>query len=161
MKKTLFIILFLAAFVTYILPQERPDKFERPMLNKKLQELEKIKLIETLNLDETTTLKFFSRRNTHRKKMMELNDEMDVKETLIEEILNNDGDKAQLKTLINEHMKLEQKISDERTKFLSSLTDILSDEQRAKLILFEKKFRQEIRNILMRERGKRKINYQK
>lgn len=156
MKKIFIIILALAAFVQYALPQERPGRFDRPMLNKKLQELEKIKLLETLNLDENTTLKFFSRRNTHREKMMELNNELDVKESQLEESLNSKSDKGQLKTLINEYLGLEEKIADERARFLNSLTDILTDEQRAKLIIFEKKFRQEIRNILMRERGKRR-----
>ena len=44
----------------------------------KIEQLEKIKLIEALDMDEQTTLKFFARRNESRSRIDKLNDSLDT-----------------------------------------------------------------------------------
>jgi hypothetical protein len=45
-------------------------------------------------------------------------------------------------------LKNRESIEIKRNQFVNSLDDILSTEQIAKLIVFEKRFRDEIRNVL-------------
>ena len=53
------------------LSEAQPEKHKHMFgPSDKIRELEKIKLIEILDLDEETTLKFFARRNEHLKKWM-------------------------------------------------------------------------------------------
>lgn len=120
----------------------------------KFEQLEKIKLIETLELDEETTLRFFARRSEHKKKQDEIQgkiqkmiDNLDVvfksgRAVTVEEI----------KSDINEINNLQLQMDKNRVDFINSLSDILSYEQIAKLLVFEKRFRNEVRKLIIKER---------
>jgi hypothetical protein len=139
-----------------ILPQE----FERkhPPHFEKIEELRKLKLIESLDMDEETTLRFFARQNEHRVKMKQLQSLSDELLNKMESELKADEKTKSLKTLINEYLLNEEKINEERKAFIKSLDDILEIEQVSKLIVFEKRFNEEMRNILFKERLRRKRN---
>lgn len=123
---------------------------------KKLEELEKLKLIETLNMNEDATVRFFARRNDHRKKMRDLNERIDSVFDAAEEALKN-GKQIAYKKFAEDALKLEAQVIKERQNFLSSLNDILTDEQVAKLILFERSFRKDVQELMLK-RGARKFN---
>jgi gas vesicle protein len=123
----------------------------------KIRELEKIKLIEILDMDEETTLKFFARRNEHLKKMEELNKSCDDELSQIEEKIktsNNEND-PEFTRLVNDYLVEQDKFNSERKDFLSSVKDILTPEQLAKLVVFERRFKEEIRNIIYREKRRK------
>lgn len=147
--KKLFLMLFSIIILTSIVyPQQMKEK---KMKNReKLEQLEKIKLIESLDMDEDTSIRFFARRNESKREIQELEKKMD---DIISELENsfsseekNQSEKQ--KQLISEMIKNRESIEMKRNQFINSLGDILSIEQIAKLIVFEKKFRDEIRNVL-------------
>ena len=124
---------------------------ENKMKNReKLEQLEKIKLIESLDMDEDTSIRFFARRNESKREIQELEKKTDDIIFELEKSFNTE-DKNQdekQKQLISEMLKNRESIELKRNQFINSLGDILSTEQIAKLIVFEKKFRDEIRNVL-------------
>ncbi len=124
----------------------------------KLRQLEKIKLIETLEMDEETTLKFFSRRTEHRNDVDQLHEELEGVLIQIESVLSGEQEASEeeLKTLIEHANKTDNEISLSKSKFIHSLGDLLSTRQIAKLIVFERRFRDELRDVLFRERKFRK-----
>mgnify|MGYP006314490523 FL=1 len=116
----------------------------------KLEQLEKIKLIESLDMDEDTSVRFFARRNESKREIQELEKKTDDIIFELEKSFNSE-DKYQdekQKQLISEMLKDREAIEMKRNQFIKSLDDILSTEQIAKLIVFEKRFREEIRNVL-------------
>ncbi len=117
----------------------------------KIEQLEKIKLIEALDMDEQTLLKFFARRNESRDRIDKLNDSLDTITDNLESKFSK-GDQAGYKELINKYLSIQKQIASEHTQFINSLYDLLTNEQVAKLIVFEKRFREEIRHILLRGR---------
>ena len=145
----LFLILFTLILLTSIVyPQQMK---ERKMKNReKLEQLEKIKLIESLDMDEDTSIRFFARRNESKREIQELEKKTDDIIFELEKSFNRE-DKSQdekQKLLISEMLKNRESIEIKRNQFVNSLDDILSTEQIAKLIVFEKRFRDEIRNVL-------------
>lgn len=124
-----------------------------PFPGGKIAELEKIKLIETLNLDEETTLKFFSRRNLHQNQMKIIMREKDSLLTQLSSLIKSES-KADYESMIGEIFKIENKLIIERQNFIKSLHDIFSSEQVAMLLVFERRFRSEIRKELLKQ-GKR------
>ena len=72
MKKYSFLVLILIFSINTNWAQEEPPFMHEGMRRGRLAELEKIKLIETLEMDEETTLRFFSRRSEHMKNQKEL-----------------------------------------------------------------------------------------
>ena len=122
----------------------------------KIKELEKVKLLEVLDMDEETTLKFFTRRNEHLKKMEELNKSCDDELSKIEEKIKsseNENDPEFIK-LVDDYLAEQDKFNAERRVFLNSVKDILTPIQLAKLVVFEQRFREEIREILYRDKRK-------
>ncbi len=117
----------------------------------KIEQLEKLKLIEALDMDEQTTLKFFARRNDSHDRIDKMNDSLDLIADSLESKFSK-GDDSGYRDLVNKYLSIEKQIAVEHTQFVNSLYDILSNEQVAKLIVFEKRFREEIRHLLLRGR---------
>ena len=120
----------------------------------KIRELEKVKLLEVLDMDEETTLKFFTRRNEHLKKMEELNKSCDDELGKIEEkIKNSENDNdPEFTKLVDDYLTEQDRFNAERKAFLNNVKDILTPIQLAKLVVFEQRFREEIREILYRDK---------
>ena len=148
MKKIFLLLLIFAIVPSMIFAQ---GMRERRGPREKIEQLEKVKLIDALNMDEQTTLKFFARRNEFRNRMDALNDSLDTLVDILESEFSGKNSTI-YKELINNYLDIEKKIATEHTRFISSLYDILSVEQVAKLVVFEKRFREEIRHILFKGR---------
>jgi hypothetical protein len=120
----------------------------------KMRDLEKIKLIEALDMDEGTTLKFFSRRNAHKEKMEGFRKKEDEQIKKINELIEktDDPDNQQMKKMIEEYFEINKEMNEEKRSFINSLDDILTYRQMAKLIVFEPRFREEIRKIIFEKR---------
>ena len=146
--KNLFSVILITLFIPVIVFGQMRD---RKGPREKIEQLEKIKLIDALDMDEQTTLKFFARRNDSRNRVDALNDSLD---TIVDKLDSkiSGGNDADYKLLINKYLDIQKQISAEHTQFINSLYDILSVKQVAKLIVFEKRFREEIRKLLFRNR---------
>ncbi|MFC2083978.1 hypothetical protein ACFLS9_02885 [Bacteroidota bacterium] len=151
MNRVLPLVLMTFVTANILFAQERDFLRRREMAQNKLEELEKIKIIEILDMDEETTLRFFSRRETHleqqKKLIEERNDEI---EQLEDKIRAEEFEEEFYKEKIEIILDFEQKAFAARKEFLTSLSDILTTEQIAKLIVFEIKFKREVREAFFR-----------
>lgn len=156
MKSILYITVVLLILPVLVYAQMEHRRLGGPLA--KIEELEKLKLVEALKLDEETTLKFFSRRTEHRERMKKLVQNSDDKLAEMENALKQGVQikDDEFQNLLKEYLSIEEKIANERSQFLTSLSEIMPYEKIVTFIVFEKKFREEIREILMRERGKRR-----
>jgi hypothetical protein len=142
------LILFTSGFT------QRPERM-KPM--QKMEELKKIKLIEILQMNEETSIKFFTRRSEHMRKMDDLNQANKEKMDRLDEMLNDREEKSDqvLKKAIDDYMQIQDNIVLERQNFIKSASEVLTIEQFGKFLVFEEKFRNEIGGLLFRERNKR------
>jgi hypothetical protein len=160
MNKLLLVLALSFVLVAAVFPQnnkhdEGMHKRRAPM--KKIEELEKIKLLDILNLDEATSAKLFTRRNQNRTKIWDLEDKITDNLLNIESEVKKgkDADANKIQKMNEVYMNLSMDVEKEKLSFLRSLPDILTQEQIGKYIVFERKFREEIRDLLMKERIKR------
>jgi len=151
--KTIYYTLTLLFFISGIIIPQR-GKWQDEEMRAKFEQLEKIKLIETLEMDEETTLRFFARKSEHQKQQEEIQEK--IKENINNlEVIFKSGRVAtvdEIKSNINEINTLSNQLEKNRTDFINSLSDILSYEQIAKLLIFERNFKDEIRKLIMKER---------
>jgi hypothetical protein len=129
------------------------DKHEKPF--QKVDQLEKVKLIEFLNLNDETNLKLIARRKEFKTRNRGYYKLLD---SLVNELeqFENAGDKqtAAIKRCVDEYQKTEYLILKNRQEFIGSLYDILTPGQVAKYIIFEKKFKKEIQDFMFKHKGK-------
>lgn len=143
--------------ILFLLTSAFAQRHDRMKPMQKMEELKKIKLIEILQMDEETSVKFFTRRSEHIKKVENLNQASKEKMDRIDEIIEDgkENKDANLKKTIDEYLQLQENVMRERQNFFKSASEILSIEQLGKLIVFEEKFRNEVSGLLFRERNKR------
>lgn len=153
MKNVIIILLFAALISQQISAQEREGRYGDRKRLKMVEQLEKTKLIEILDMDENTSVRFFARRNEHQQKMRDIFEE---REKIINELKNSiDNDNVKdsyYKDQVTKMLELENKMSSERENFYKSLSSILSPRQIAKYAVFEFMFRRELTHSLMKER---------
>jgi arginine deiminase len=150
MKKFFFFTVLIVASSSVFQAQEKNwDHHDKPL--KKIEEWEKIKLIEILNMNEDLSVRFFARRNEHQKKMRELIDKRDQAVQQLEKEVKEGGKSSEkaYQEQVNNLISSEHKFLKERESYYKSLNDLLSAEQIAKLYIFEVKFRRELREKLM------------
>lgn len=153
--KTLFTLLVIISIALPSFAQDKkPDKDNGRRGMDKIEELEKIKLIDVLQMNEETTLKFFARRSEYQHKIRELRAGSDAQLDKISDYVKNNDDKnsGELEKMIDKYLSYGEAMAKERKKFINSLNDILSYQQISKLLVFEKHFREELRKILFRSR---------
>ena len=116
----------------------------------RIEQWERTKLIDALNLSEETAVRFFARKNENQKKIKEILDQRDdaIKD-LEDDIRNGNQNDASYKKKVDNLLSIENRIGIERQNFIGSLGDLLSPLQIAKLVVFENKFRKEVRESLM------------
>lgn len=152
MKKISLILGIILGLSFIILPQQMGDKMMRQ--KNKLRQLEKIKLIDELNLDENTSIKFFARRNEMQQQIEALEDKSDqIVDKLDDGIKSGKMDESGQKQLIKELLNTKSKIEAERRQFIESLHDILPTEKIVRYIVFEQRFREEIRKFILDRRN--------
>jgi Spy/CpxP family protein refolding chaperone len=128
-------------------------KKERKRMNR-IDQLERVKLIETLNLTEEQSIRFFARRNEHRKEIESIEKKIDDQLQELESLLNSSENKeSSLKKLNEEILANREKIEAKRKQFIYSLNDILTTEQISKLLLFERRFREQIKDLILKRKN--------
>ncbi len=149
----LVMIILLTVNINLAQPYQKHDKNPR----ERMEQLEKLKLLEALNLNEEEAIRFFARRNEFRDEHKDIIQKRDEIILNIELAIGKDKpeNEAHYEKKIKEFLMVEEKLIDHRAKFLNSLEDILTQEQIAKLIVFELKFKQEIRDLIIKRRGRK------
>jgi hypothetical protein len=149
------LLTFLTVFI--LITSAFAQRHERMKPMQKMEELKKIKLIEILQMDEETSVKFFTRRSEHMKRMENLNQISKEKMDQLDEMLTDrkENNDQVLKKAIDEYLQIQESIMRERQSFFRSANEILTVEQMAKLVVFEEKFRNEVSGLLFRERFKK------
>lgn len=153
MKKFIFLIITAALLSGMAYSQDKESHHKE--IREKIDQLEKIKMIDALKMDEQTTLKFFARRAEFRDKLKDLMDSENKLLDKIDSLVKNpkDNKNSKCRGMLDHYFALEQKIFDAKKNFITSLSDILSQEQIAKLLVFQRQFREEVRELLFRRGG--------
>ena len=142
----LFLVLAVAVCSQPLIAQpfQRDDgkPFER------IEHFKKVRLIEILDMKEEQSVRFFARLNEHDNSRREvMKEKMDLLDK-IERLARNHADPKEFEKLFPDVSSANAKLLQEDEKFFSSLSDILSAEQRGKFLLFERRFERELREAM-------------
>lgn len=154
-KLVMIIVLLIPIFLSAQNGKDGKSKWNKEQFEKeraRIEQLEKIKLIEILNTDEATVMKFFTRRNEYFNKDKRFREEMKNITEKFEAGMKS-GKKFSNKyyqDMIDKVFYMDREKVKRRENFYKSLDDILSKEQIAKLVVFAKQFNEEIMNEVMK-----------
>ncbi|MDE3058550.1 MAG: hypothetical protein KGJ59_11405 [Bacteroidota bacterium] len=144
---TIFLLLSFLAFIQSALAQHRGGKKGEPPFAR-LENFKKIKMMETLHLDETTSIRFFSRYDKHEEQMRAFGEERDRIAKQLDSLSRNNAPDEAYDAAFDQLLSIDKKIAREHADFLSSLKEILSNKQIAEYIVFERNFIRDLRRIV-------------
>ncbi len=122
----------------------------------RIQQLMKMRMLETLDLKEEQSVRFIARFNEYEKRRHELMKLKGEGLDRLEKLVKEAGDEREMDKTFPEALAIDSRMIEERAKFFSSLSDILTVTQKAKLLLFERKFERELRDAV-RETQRRRM----
>lgn len=157
MKKYYILIVILFSAVNIISAQNMGMGRRSERDREKIEELERVKLIETLDMNEETSIKFFGRRKDFNDKMRDLSNQRDTKLDQLQKLIDDDTEdknEQAYKRQIDDIVSIEKEITRTKAEFFRSLKDILSYRQISKMMVFERNFRRELRDLILKDRRK-------
>lgn len=155
MKRT--ILAFLA--IAFLSAMSFSQGFMGQRWRERVLEFKKVRLLEILKLDEQTSVKFLNKYTQFSRDVDEIELE---KERIVNEIeiKLRRGDKDDYDKLIQDLVDLGKKEYDLRLSFYKELKQILTEQQIAQVIVFERNFRREFMETvreMQRERMRRRF----
>ncbi len=133
----------------------RMGRGDSPQAVERVERWRKMRLIEVLELTEEQSARFLPRMNQHEQRMRDLRKEKDDVLDKIDRLVRNRAENSEIESTFPEFFAVDTRMADERHTFFDNTSDILTIEQRAKFLLFERHFERELRQA-MREVSRRR-----
>jgi hypothetical protein len=148
-KYGLFVILFFILIFVFSdgYAQQGRGNPKDPRARERVEQLRKMKLIETLNLDEEKSARFISRLTKHQEAVRTLMNERSTAVDGLEQAIK-DSREGEYPHLIDGMLVIDRKIFDERVKFIQSLSDLLTKKQQAQYLVFDRNFNRDLRDMI-------------
>lgn len=135
--------------------QDQPAMMRGPAAER-IEQFKKVQLMEKLQMDEETSIRFFARYNSHQEELRELNRK---RNELIDELQvlrrRNAGD-ADYRKVLDELRGLADPAVEIRQKYFDDLAAILTPKQMAEYMIFERNFLQNLREIMRQMQRERR-----
>ena len=122
----------------------------------RIENLRKVRLVEVLELKEDQSVRFLARMNEHDKARRGLMKERGEALDRLERLIRNKADDSEYEKAFADVAAVDDRLMSERRGFFAGLTDILTPTQRAKVLIFERRFEKELREAMREAQRRRK-----
>ena len=122
----------------------------------RIENLRKVRLVEILELKEDQSVRLIARMNEHdtaRRAIMKERGEALYK---LERLIRNKSDDSEYEKAFADVSAVDDKLTTERRSYIAGLSDILTPTQRAKMLIFERRFEKELREAMREAQRRRK-----
>lgn len=128
-------------------PPEPPPPAPGPA-PQRVEQFKKMRLIEDLQLDEETSIRFFARYNKQTEALRDIDKQQAAIIRQLKELIRTNAPAAEMDAAIKNYCKLESQSADIRAKFVEGLKEIFTPKQIAEYLIFEQNFNQNLRDVL-------------
>jgi hypothetical protein len=139
-------VLVLALGDPFLLAQEEHQRLGPGA--ERIEQFKKIRLMDALKMDEETSIRFFTRYNKHSAAMRDLEKNRDDRIDQLQKLIKTDAGDGDINRAINDITVFDGKITDERSKFMTELREVLTVKQLGEYIVFERNFNQNLREMM-------------
>lgn len=137
------------AFVVFCLaPAVAQNRQNQGPPAQRVEQFRKLRMIEALKLDEDTSIRFFAKYRRHEDAVKEINGQRNELLDQLQELRKSNASDADMSKVIDNLLGLDAKQSEERAVFLKDIKTVLSTQQIADLVLFERNFARNVRQLM-------------
>jgi Spy/CpxP family protein refolding chaperone len=123
---------------------------------RRVEQFKKVRLMEELKLKDEESIRFFSRYDKFEDELRGLERERNGVIDDLDSLLKQDKKGQVYQKDFDELVAIGQKVADARMRFYNEIRGILTPEQVAKVIVFERDFGKELRDIIQDVRRERR-----
>jgi len=153
MKKVFALVCSIVAVVGLMYGQDQPGQFRAAQ---RVEQFKKLRMIEALKLDDETSIRFFAKYSKHEDAVRDINNQRNDLIDQLEDMRKSDTDGPKMEKIFGDLAALDTKQAEERARFLDDLKTVLSTQQIADLIIFERNFARNVRQLMQEmARGRR------
>ena len=153
MKTTFMLAVFVASLAGLAFGQGQPNQFRA---GQRVEQFKKLRMIEALKLDDDTSIRFFAKYSKHEDAVRDINKERDDLIDQLQDMRKSDADGAKMEKIFDDLTALDTKQAEERQRFLGDIKTVLTTRQIADLIIFERNFARNVRQLMQEmTRGRR------
>ena len=142
------LVVVLAGLSPPAFSQRRMEGRNPPERMERLQQFKKLRLMEVLNLNEEESVRFFARYNKFEEQLRDLDQERNVIVDDLEKLVKQGDQGEAFQKDFDELLALGQKVADARIAFYNEVRGLLSPQQVAKFLVFERNFNRDLRDII-------------
>ena len=157
LNTTFAVLFFVMMSSSNLIAQDQPPM--RGLGAERIEQFKKIRLMETLKLDDETSIRFFTRYNKYVETLHAVQKDHNKLVDQLQELCNSNAKNSDIEQAIKDVEMSEEKIAETRSKFLEELKDVISVKQVAQYVIFERNFNKNLREI-MRDIAKERRNRQ-
>ena len=145
MNRGLILVVLILCTVGLSFGQRGPGPFRA---SERVEQFKKLRMIEALKLDDETAIKFFAKYNKHEEVVRDINKQRDDLLDQLESQRKSKASDADMEKVISNLLVLDTKQAEERNRFVNDLKGVLTTGQIADLLLFERNFARNVRQIM-------------
>jgi hypothetical protein len=139
MNKIQTAAIYFVLFLLIVPALEAQDQgLRRGPASERIEQFKKVRLMESLKMDEETSIRFFARYDKYHNALIDQ----------LQNLTKSDASNSDIEKAINDIGLSEEKIAETRTKFLGELKDVISVKQIAEYVVFERNFNRNLREIM-------------
>jgi hypothetical protein len=145
-RKAGWILLLFAAVSSPGLAQENQPLGQGRALER-VEQFKKIRLMEVLNLDEQTSIRFFTRYNKYQEILRSLRKQQLQALGQVQALRKSKAADSEYDKMVDELLKLESQINEAKSKYVDELKQVLTSKQLVEYLVFEARFQQNLREL--------------
>jgi len=146
MKNYLMSMILVLLTVAAATGQPMREPGSRP--SERVEQWKKLRMIEMLDLTEEQSIRFFARLNEHEKQKKELMKKKGDALDKIDRLIRIEAEDEEFGEVFAEISSVNGNLVQLQNNFFERLQEILTTEQRGKLLLFERHFDRQLRNAV-------------
>ncbi len=127
--------------------QEHGNRSQQPAMDR-IESWKKVRMLESLKLEEDQSVKFIAKYNKHQDIMHEFEKERNDLVDKLDAQSKSDAEDDEYNQTFNTLLDIDKKIAGERLRFFMELKEILTIKQIAQFVVFERNFAQELRKAV-------------
>ena len=132
---------------TLVFPQQDLQSAPQGRGLERVEQFKKIRLMEVLNLDEQTSIKFFARYNKYEDQLRDLRQKQVHEFAQIQSLRKSKAADTEYDKVVNDLLTVEGQFEDVKTKYIGELKEVLTSKQLAEYLAFEYRFQQNLRDL--------------
>ena len=114
----------------------------------RVEQYKKIRLMEVLNLDEQTSIRFFARYNKNQVILRDLRKKQVEALARVQALRKTNAADNEYDKIVSDLLSLENQLNEAKAKYVDELKQVLTSKQLAEYLVFETRFQQNLRDLL-------------